>query len=411
MSTLFLEFWENSLTVQPDCAILQTVRNVPLVPVYGILHCPTDPVTMSEVSAIAILLVELRITMPPRVVRVLIIDDSPLVQRIISEGLSKDPHIEVCGVASDPFAGRDAIVKLRPDVLTLDVEMPKMNGVEFLRRLMPQYPIPVVMVSSLTERGQKTTLEAMAAGAVDFVAKPKGGDLTHMIDELRTKVKIASTANVAHWKNKQYDAPAGGSTNVASKVAGQTLSRRICAIGASTGGTEALRDVIGELPRNFIGTVVVQHMPAGFTRMFAERLNGMSQVVVKEAADGDMIYDGRVLIAQGGKQLEVVRTGGGFGVRCFDAPLCCGHRPSVEVMMNSVAKNVGNKAIGAMLTGMGADGAGGMKAMRDAGARCIAQDEATCVVFGMPKEAYARGGAETLVPLPRIAKTLVNLLK
>jgi two-component system chemotaxis response regulator CheB len=353
----------------------------------------------------------LKLTMPSRVVRVLIIDDSPLVQRIISEGLAKDPNIEVCGVASDPFSGRDAIVKLRPDVLTLDVEMPKMNGVEFLHRLMPQYPIPVVMVSSLTERGQKTTLEAMAAGAVDFVAKPKGGDLGSMIDELRTKVKIASTANVAHWKNKQFETPAKGVANVANKVAGQTPSKKICAIGASTGGTEALREVIGGLPRNFIGTVVVQHMPAGFTKMFADRLNGIAQVVVKEAADGDMIYDGRVLIAQGGKQMEVVRMSGGWAVRCFDAPLCCGHRPSVEQMMFSVAKNCGNKAIGAMLTGMGADGANGMKAMRDAGAHCIAQNEATCVVFGMPKEAYAKGGAESLVPLPKIAGTLVNMAK
>jgi len=351
--------------------------------------------------------------MPSRVVRVLVIDDSPLVQRIISEGLSKDPNIEVCGVAADPYAGRDAIVKLRPDVLTLDVEMPKMTGVEFLRRLMPQYPIPVVMVSSLTERGQKTTLEAMAAGAVDFVAKPQGGDLSSMIDELRTKVKIASTVNVSHWKNKQFENAVGLASNVvAGKVAGQgTPSQKICAIGASTGGTEALREVICGLPRNFIGTVIVQHMPAGFTKMFADRLNGLAQVVVKEATDGDIIYDGRVLIAPGGKQLEVMRSGGGWGVRCFDGPLMCGHRPSVEQMMFSVAKNVGKNAIGTMLTGMGADGANGMKAMRDAGARCIAQDEATCVVFGMPKEAYAKGGAESLVPLPRIAGTLVNLSK
>jgi len=352
--------------------------------------------------------------MPSRTVRVLIIDDSPLVQQIIADGLSKDANIEVCGTASDPFAGRDAIVKLRPDVLTLDVEMPKMNGVEFLRRLMPQFPIPVVMVSSLTERGQKTTLEAMSAGAVDFVAKPKGGDLSSMIDELRTKVKIASTANVAHWKNKQFESTGIGTTIIAgaaNKTAGQIPAKKICAIGASTGGTEALREVICGFPRNFIGTVVVQHMPAGFTKMFADRLNGIAQVVVKEAADGDMIYDGRVLIAQGGKQMEVIRMGGGWGVRCFDAPLCCGHRPSVEQMMFSVAKNVGNSAIGAMLTGMGADGANGMKAMKDAGARCIAQDEATCVVFGMPKEAYAKGGAESLVPLQRIAGTLVNMSK
>ncbi len=348
--------------------------------------------------------------MPPKVIRVLVIDDSPLVRRILSDGLSKDPNITVVAAASDPFQARDEIVKLRPDVLTLDVEMPKMNGVEFLRKLMPQYPVPVVMVSSLTERGQKTTLEAMSAGAVDFVAKPKSGNLDQMIDELRTKVKIASTANVSHWKHKQY-APTTTGGAVGAKTAGQTPSSRICAIGASTGGTEALREVICGFPRNFVGTVVVQHMPAGFTKMFADRLNGLAQVVVKEAEEGDPIVDGRVLIAQGGKQLEVVRSAIGWKVKVFDAPLCCGHRPSVEVMMNSVAKNVGRKAIGAMLTGMGADGANGMKAMRDAGARCIAQDEATSVVFGMPKEAYERGGAESLVPLPKVAAALQNLLR
>jgi two-component system chemotaxis response regulator CheB len=345
-----------------------------------------------------------------RTVRVLIIDDSPLVRRILSEGLSKDPNINVCGTASDPYQARDEIIKLRPDVLTLDVEMPKMTGVEFLRKLMPQYPIPVVMVSSLTERGQKTTLEAMAAGAVDFVAKPKGGDLNQMIEELCTKIKIASTANVSHWKHKQYE-PAVTAGVVGTKAVGQIFSSRLCAIGASTGGTEALREVICGLPKHFIGTVVVQHMPAGFTKMFADRLNGLAQMIVKEAEDGDLIYDGRVLIAQGGKQMEVIPSKMGWAVRCFDAPLCCGHRPSVEQMMFSVAKNAGKKAIGAMLTGMGADGANGMKAMRDAGARCIAQNEATCVVFGMPKEAYEKGGVESLVPLPRIAQTLVGLLK
>jgi two-component system chemotaxis response regulator CheB len=355
--------------------------------------------------------------MQMRTIRVLVVDDSLLVRKILSDGLAKDPNITVCGTAGDPYQARDEIIRLKPDVLTLDVEMPKMNGVDFLRRLMPQYPIPVVMVSSLTERGQKTTLEAMAAGAVDFVAKPKNGNLEQMVDELCTKVKIASTANVSHWKHKQYEPNAVigntvlGNTVLGNKATGQVQSLRICAIGASTGGTEALREVICGFPKNFVGTVVVQHMPAGFTKMFADRLNSLAQVIVKEAEDGDLIYDGRVLIAQGGKQLEVMRMGMGWGVRIFDAPLCCGHRPSVEQMMNSVAKNVGNKAVGAMLTGMGADGANGMKAMRDAGAHCIAQDEATCVVFGMPKEAYQRGGAEMLVPLPKIAQTLQGFLR
>ncbi|MGL6193963.1 MAG: protein-glutamate methylesterase/protein-glutamine glutaminase [Thermoguttaceae bacterium] len=346
-------------------------------------------------------------------IRVLIVDDSALVRQIISEGLQKDPNIEVCGTAGDPFAARDMIIKLRPDVLTLDVEMPKMSGVEFLQKLMPQYPVPVVMVSSLTERGQKITLDAMAAGAVDFVAKPKANPsaLANMMDELRTKVKIASTANVSHWKHHSYAATNAAPGSLAAKLAGSVLSSKICAIGASTGGTEALREVICGFPKNMPGTVVVQHMPAGFTKMFADRLNNLASVVVKEAEDGDLVVDGRVLIAHGGKQMEVVTNGTGWRVRVFDGPECCGHRPSVEVMMNSVAKVAGKRAVGAMLTGMGADGANGMKAMRDAGARCIAQDEATCVVFGMPKEAFARGGAEQLVPLNRVASVLIQLLK
>ncbi len=353
--------------------------------------------------------------MAARRTRVLIVDDSALVRQILTEGLQKDPNIEVCGSAGDPFAARDLIVQVRPDVLTLDVEMPKMNGVEFLQKLMPQYPIPVVMVSSLTERGQKITLDAMAAGAVDFVAKPKSDPraLESMMDELRTKVKIASTANVSHWKHRAVAAPSAavGAGAVGVKTSDSRLSTKICAIGASTGGTEALREVICGFPRTMPGVVVVQHMPAGFTKMFADRLNTLAQVVVKEAADGDPIVDGRVLIAAGGKQMEVVRHGIGWRVRVFEGPLCCGHCPSVEVMMNSVAKNVGSKAIGAMLTGMGADGAGGMKAMRDAGARCIAQDEASCVVFGMPKEAFARGGAERLVSLGSIAMSLQQMIK
>lgn len=352
--------------------------------------------------------------MPPAKIRVLIVDDSLLVRKILQEGLQKDPNIEVCGTAGDPYAARDLIVKLRPNVLTLDVEMPRMNGVEFLQKLMPQYPIPVVMVSSLTERGQKITLDAMAAGAVDFVAKPQSNPaaLASMMSELCTKVKIASTANVAHWKQRPlHFGQTGGGTAGIAKMANSQLSAKVCSIGASTGGTEALREVICTFPRSMPGTVVVQHMPAGFTKMFADRLNSLAQVVVKEAEDGDQIVDGRVLIAPGGKQLEVIKFGAGWRVRIYDGPECCGHRPSVEVMMNSVAKNVGPKAVGAMLTGMGADGANGMKAMRDAGARCIAQDEASCVVFGMPKEAFARGGAERLVPLNKISASLQQLLK
>lgn len=348
--------------------------------------------------------------MPAEPIKVIVVDDSALVRQILTRGLESDPMIRVVGSAGDPYAARDLIIKERPNVLTLDVEMPRMDGVEFLRKLMPQYPIPVVMVSSLTERGKQITLDAMAAGAVDFVSKPKSdvsAGLTAMMEELRTKVKIASTANVSHWKHQQYvPATAAG----AAKLQTSRTSSKIIAIGSSTGGTEALKTVLSTFKRDMPGAVCVQHMPAGFTKMFADRLNSICPIVVKEAESGDIIQDGRALIAPGGKQLEVQKIPTGYCVRVFDAAECCGHKPSVEVMMNSVAKVAAKYAVGIMLTGMGADGAGGMKAMRDAGARCIAQDEASCVVFGMPKEAFIRGGAERLVPLSNITATVQGLL-
>lgn len=369
-------------------------------------------------------------------ITVLVIDDSALVRRIITDGLNKDPQIRVVGGAADPFEARDKIVELSPQVLTLDVEMPKMDGVEFLRRLMPQHPMPVVMVSSLTERGQRVTMDALAAGAVDFVAKPSGSAaLEAMVRDLCNKVKVAALANVSHWKGRTVAATAppsasppapsraasppitgtrlSGSASAIHAGGDARLSTRIVAIGASTGGTEALRDVICGLPKSLpAGVVIVQHMPAGFTKMFADRLNTLAQVEVREAVDGDRVCDGQVLVAAGGKQLEVIPFGtGGWRVKVFDGAECCGHRPSVELMMNSVARYCGKAAVGVMLTGMGSDGAGGMKAMRDAGARCFAQDEQTCVVFGMPKEAYARGGAERLVPLPQVAATIVSQIR
>ncbi|MCL2349457.1 MAG: chemotaxis response regulator protein-glutamate methylesterase, partial [Planctomycetaceae bacterium] len=330
-------------------------------------------------------------------VRVLVIDDSLLVRQILSQGLERDPNIEVVATATDPYAARDAIGIHKPDVLTLDVEMPKMDGVEFLRKMMPQCPIPVVMVSSLTERGQKITMDALAAGAVDFVAKPKANvasGLNDMMEELREKVIAASSANVSRWRNKSYHPV----VNKTTEKPGGKISRQVIVIGASTGGTEALKEMLVTFTRDMPGTVIVQHMPAGFTKMFSDRLNGLCQVDVKEAADGDMIQDGCVLVAPGGKQMEVQRSSNGYSVKVYDGSNVCGHKPSVEVLMQSVAKNVGKNAVGAMLTGMGGDGAVGMKAMRDAGARCIAQDEASCVVFGMPKKALESGGAERAVP-------------
>ncbi len=347
-----------------------------------------------------------------RRIKVLIIDDSALVRDVLGAALAKDPGIEVVGTATDPYDARNKIVELKPDVLTLDVEMPRMDGVEFLRKLMPQYPLPVIMVSSLTERGKQITLQALEAGALDFVTKPKADmarGLQLLVFELATKIKIASTANVAHWKHKRPPLASASAVTGAKALAEST--EKVIAIGASTGGTEALREVLTKFPALAPGTVVVQHMPAGFTKMFADRLNELCEMEVKEAEDGDRILCGRVLIAPGGKHMRVVRSGGQYRVEVKAGELVNGHCPSVEVMMRSVAEHVGPNALGAMLTGMGRDGADAMKMMRDAGARCIAQDEATSVVFGMPKEAFERGGAERLVALPQIAAALMEMLK
>lgn len=346
-----------------------------------------------------------------RAVRVLVVDDSALVRNILSQGLSMDPDIEVVGTAADPYIARDKIVELQPDVLTLDVEMPRMDGVAFLRKLMPQYPLPIVMVSSLTQRGKQITMEALEAGAVDFVAKPTSNvaaGLNAMLMELRTKVKIAATANVSHWKGKRPVTPLKSATTAPSALAEST--DKVIAIGASTGGTEAIRRVIETFPANTPGTVIVQHMPSGFTKMFSDRLNQLCQMQVKEAENGDRVRTGLVLIAPGGKQLEVVRSGGFYQVRVGGEEKVSGHCPSVDVMMHSVAKHVGANAVAAMLTGMGQDGAEGMLAMRQAGARCISQDEASSVVFGMPKVAFEKGGAERLVPLDKISTSLLGLL-
>ncbi|MBW1723570.1 MAG: chemotaxis response regulator protein-glutamate methylesterase [Deltaproteobacteria bacterium] len=346
-----------------------------------------------------------------RPIRVIVVDDSALVRDILAQGLAMDPAIEVVAKASDPYVARDQIIKHRPDVLTLDVEMPRMDGVEFLRRLMPQYPVPVVMVSALTQRGKQITLDALDAGAVDFVSKPStdvARGLSNMMMELRTKVKIASTANVSHWKSKRA-APPVRSTVTSSALAEST--DKVITIGASTGGTEAIKDVVVPLPAACPGVVIVQHMPAGFTKMYAERLNTLCAMEVKEAETGDRVMPGRILLAPGDYHMTILRSGGVYRVDCSKGEKVCGHCPSVEVMMNSVAKNVGANAVGVMLTGMGSDGAGGMLAMREAGARTLAQDEASSVVFGMPKVAYERGGAERLVPLEKIAAEVLTLVQ
>jgi two-component system chemotaxis response regulator CheB len=344
-------------------------------------------------------------------VKVLIVDDSALVRELLSKGLSRDRRILVVGTASDPYQARDKIVRFRPDVLTLDVEMPRMDGLEFLRKLMPQYPLPVIMVSALTERGSQITLDALSSGAVDFVTKPSvsvAHGLQELMEDLRTKVLMAAKVDVSRWKNKDR-------TEIrAEKIQSDSLAvttDKVVAIGASTGGTEALRTVITAFPPNMPGTVVVQHMPPGFTKMFAERLNSLSDVEVKEGETGDRVMTGRVLIAPGGKHMSLVRSGGEYRVVCKEGEKVCGHQPSVEVLFRSVAQYAGSNSVGVMLTGMGHDGADGMVTMRQAGARTVAQDEATSVVFGMPKEAYIRGGAEKLAPLHQIPAIIKEYLK
>ena len=344
-------------------------------------------------------------------IRVLVVDDSALVRDILTKGLAADANIEVIGAAPDVYVARDLIVKHRPDVITLDIEMPRMDGVEFLRRLMPQLPIPVVVVSSLTQKGKHITMQALEAGAVDFVPKPAtdvARGLNEMMLELRTKIKIASNANVSHWKNKRFEG-----VDKASKSSTKALAEstdKVVAIGASTGGTEALKKVLTQLPPTMPGIVVVQHMPPGFTKTFADRLNELCMMQVKEAADGDRIVTGRILIAPGDFHMTVVRRGGHYQVECKKGEKVSGHRPSADVLMKSVAQYVAANAYGIILTGMGADGAAGLKAMKEAGAKTIGQNEVSCVVYGMPKIAFEIGAVDKQLHIDYIANELVELV-
>lgn len=340
-------------------------------------------------------------------VRVLVVDDSALVRKLLCEGLAKDPRIEVVGGAADPYAAREMMVKLRPDVLTLDVEMPKMDGVTFLRHMMAHLPTPVVMVSSLTGAGKQITVDALSAGAVDVVCKPKGivDGLPKMMIDLQQKVVAASRARV-----KKRD-PSAEPTARAVKVAPAALaesSDKIIAIGSSTGGVEALARIIPCFPAASPGVVVVQHMPAGFTASFAKRLDGLGPMEVREAEDGDRVRPGLVLIAPGGERhLRVERAGGQYRVKLEAGPTVAGHCPSVDVMFGSVAQAAAANATAALLTGMGRDGAQGLLEMRKAGAKTFAQDEATSVIWGMPGAAWKVGAAEKLLPLDRVVPTLL----
>jgi len=338
-----------------------------------------------------------------RAIRVLVVDDSLMFRRLLVQGLSADPNIEVVAAVEDVYAARDAILKYKPDVMTLDVEMPKMNGIEFLKRLMPQYPMPVVMISSLNNK----VFDALAAGAVDFVNKP--ANLTpeqlneFLTQELVAKVKIASTAKVGGLKRVEspvdvkHVAPVGGKD-------------RVVAIGASTGGTEAIFEVVRRFKKDIPGVVVVQHMPPGFTQMYAERLNNQCEVAVKEAQTGDKVLPGRVLIAPGDRQMRLVRVGGDYQVECRGTERVSGHCPSVDVLFRSVAKAAGSKAVGVILTGMGGDGAKGLLEMRNAGALTVGQDKASCVVYGMPKVAYEIGAVQQQASITAIAGKVYSLL-
>jgi two-component system chemotaxis response regulator CheB len=347
--------------------------------------------------------------MTTSLVRVLVIDDAALVRKVLREGLSAREGIEVVGTAVDPFQARDLIVKLKPDVLTLDVEMPRMDGLEFLKRLMPQYPLPVIMVSALTEAGAAITLQALEAGALDFVCKPSqhlSVDLKDLLDELSQKILEASRVDVSHYKGKIGKRSFRKIDTALSKT-----TDKIIAIGASTGGVEAIRNVISRFPATCPGTVIVQHMPPGFTRKFAERMNRDCAPEVKEAQTGDRVKRGSILIAPGDKHLTVKRSGGIYEAVCLETEKVCGHMPSVEVLFQSVAEQVGRNALGVILTGMGGDGAEGLLAMKEKGAVTLAQNEKSCVVYGMPKVAVEKGGVEKIVPLDDMAEQIFKSLQ
>ncbi len=342
-------------------------------------------------------------------VRVLIIDDSALMRQLITDILKQDPEIEVVGCASDPFVARDKIVALNPNVITLDVEMPRMDGLSFLEKLMASRPMPVVMLSSLTERGCQTTLRALELGAVDFITKPKldvVAGMESICSEIIEKVKSAALARVSKRMHS------GNRPTVVSKehtsAALINSTHKVIVIGASTGGTEALLEVLSEFPADAPGTIAVIHMPEGFTKSYAQRLDRYCQIVVKEAEEGDRVLPGHCLLAPGNFHLELYRSGATYAVRKSSAQHVNRHRPSVDVLFNSCATHLASNGVAAILTGMGNDGASGLLAMRQAGAHTIAQDEASCVVFGMPKEAIQLGGACEVLPLNRIAQSVLR---
>lgn len=343
-------------------------------------------------------------------IKVLVVDDSALVRKVLTDELNKQPDIQVVGSAIDPYAARDKIVKLKPDVLTLDLEMPRMDGLSFLEKLMKHYPMPVVVVSSLTPRNSENALRALHLGAVDVICKPGSTYSTHNISrDIIKAVRAASLAKFTIGKKEQHETrkPKFAHTGYSMNGLAQT-TQKLIAIGASTGGTKAIERVIKDLPVQIPGIVIVQHMPPVFTKTFADRLNTVCNLTVVEAQDGDLVQSGKVLLAPGNYHVQVEKSGVKYYVKLRQGPPVNHHRPSVDVLFNSVAKSAGANAIGIILTGMGRDGASGMLEMKNAGAYTFAQDEATSVVYGMPKEAKRIGAVDELLPLDAISGAIMN---
>lgn len=333
-------------------------------------------------------------------IKVLIVDDSAVVREIFTRELSRDALIEVVATAPDPYIARDKIIKLKPDVLTLDIEMPRMDGITFLKKLMKHHPIPVIVVSSLTQKGGELAMEAIESGAVEVMCKPgpsySVGDMSaQLIDKIKSAAKVkVQTSNIV---------------KISKKLSLSKTTNKVLAIGASTGGTQALQYVLSSLPRNAPGIIIVQHMPEKFTKSFADRLNELCEIEVKEAKHGDSVIPGRALIAPGNMHMLLRRSGANYFVQIKNGPLVCRHRPSVEVMFKSVAQFAGANAIGVLMTGMGKDGAFGLLQMKNAKANTIAQDEKTSIVYGMPKEAVSLGAANHVCSLEEIPKKLLEL--
>jgi two-component system chemotaxis response regulator CheB len=357
-----------------------------------------------------------------RKIRVVVVDDSALVRSLLAEIINRQHDMECIGTANDPLIAREMIRELNPDVITLDVEMPRMDGIDFLGRLMRLRPMPVLMISTLTERGAEVTMRALELGAIDFVAKPRVGvsnGLQELASQIVDKIRVASVAQVRRLPTApaaHAGAPAAHCATASRPAGGVSLlgrvsTEKIIAIGASTGGTEAIKEVLTRLPADCPAIVVTQHMPPGFTTSFAARLNSLCQITVKEALHGERILPGHAYIAPGGRHFSISRSGANYVAVVDDAPPVNRHKPSVEVLFKSVAACAGRNAYGIMLTGMGADGAVAMREMRDAGSYNLVQDEASCIVFGMPREAIAHGAADEVLPLLQIAPALLARLR